>query len=236
MLALFSLECLQHIIGGWIQQYQVWSYLLFMAVIFAETGLVVAPFLPGDSLLFVIGTFTANDGDGPQLSLLFSWLLLALAAVLGDSCNYWIGRFTGPKVFHKDNVRFLNKEYLHRAHEFYQRNGGKAVVIARFLPILRTFSPFVAGIGSMDYKRFLAFSISGSLAWIGLFVGGGYLFGGLTPVRQNFSLVIIGIIVISLTPAFITFMKNFFKKRKHPEQAVGFARQTQPSKEEGNRQ
>jgi membrane-associated protein len=228
MLGFFNpVEFVQHLVEVWVGQYPQWSYFILMAVIFCETGLVIAPFLPGDSLLFLVGTLAANDADGPQLNVWSAWLLLALAAVLGDNCNYWIGRLTGPKIFHKDNVRFLNKEYLHRAHEFYQRHGGKAVVIARFAPILRTFAPFVAGIGSMSYGRFVAFSVCGSLAWIAAFVFGGYYFGGMSAVKQNFSLVIIAIVVISLTPAFITFLRGFLRKRKRHDLEVEVVEESQ---------
>lgn len=220
-------DFIQHLISGWVQTYPRWSYLILMAVIFCETGLVIAPFLPGDTLLFLVGTLAAKDSDGAQLNVWSVWLLLALAAVLGDNCNYWIGRLIGPKIFHKENVRFLNKEHLHRAHEFYQRHGGKAVVIARFAPILRTFAPFVAGIGSMYYPRFVAFSVFGSLAWIATFVFGGYFFGGMPVVNQNISLVFIAILVISLMPASITFLRNFMKKRKLSELEVEVVQEAQ---------
>jgi len=159
-------------LGVIIQSFGSWTYFIFFLVIFCETGLVVTPFLPGDSLLFGLGTFAALG------FLQIEWLLilLSIAAVAGNTVNYAIGNFVGPKVFHKENVRFLNKEYLNRAHEFYEKHGGKTIVLARFIPIIRTFAPFVAGIGKMTYVRFTLYNVLGSVAWITIFVCGRLLF------------------------------------------------------------
>jgi membrane-associated protein len=177
-------------------RYGTGTYVLLGLIIFCETGLVVTPFLPGDSLLFAAGAVAALGPLDPAVLV----ALLAGAAVAGDNCNYWIGRWVGPRAF-SGKVRFLNRDYLDRTHAFYEKHGGKTVVLARFAPILRTFAPFVAGVGAMHYPRFLRFSITGSLLWVSLFVLGGYFFGNLPVVRENFSLVILAIIAISLMPA-----------------------------------
>ena len=179
-------------------RYGTGTYVLLGLIIFCETGLVVTPFLPGDSLLFAAGAVAALGPLDPAVLV----ALLAGAAVAGDNCNYWIGRWVGPRAF-SGKVRFLNREYLDRTHAFYEKHGGKTVVLARFAPILRTFAPFVAGVGAMHYPRFLRFSITGSLLWVSLFVLGGYFFGNLPVVRENFSLVILAIIAISLMPAVV---------------------------------
>lgn len=180
-----------------LNEYGLWVYALLFAIIFAETGFVVTPFLPGDSLLFVAGTLAAGSGLDVQ------WLipLLIAASFGGDNTNYWIGHHVGPRVFRHNNSRLLNHAYLDRTREFYDRHGGKTVLLARFLPILRTFAPFVAGIGHMPYLRFMAFSIVGSVVWVGLFVLAGYYFGHLPVVRQNLTLMMLGIIVLSLLPS-----------------------------------
>ena len=192
------------------RDYHTWVYLILFAIIFCETGLVVTPFLPGDSLLFAAGSLAAISGSVLEVHWLF--LLLFSAAVMGDTTNYWIGRFIGPKIFHKENVRFLNRKHLDRTHAFYEKHGGKTVVIARFMPIIRTFAPFVAGIGSMNYIKFLCFSVSGTILWVGGFVLGGYFFGNIPLVKRNFTLVIMVIIVISLMPALIAFLREKFGK------------------------
>ena len=174
-----------------------WVYAILFVVIFCETGLVVTPFLPGDSLLFAVGSLAAINA----LDFTTSVVLLTLAAVLGDTVNYWIGHLLGPRVFHRDDVRFLNRKHLERTHQFYERYGGKTIIIARFVPIVRTFAPFVAGVGAMSYGRFLLYNVAGGVLWIFLFVLGGYFFGNLPMVRENFSLVILAIIAISLMPA-----------------------------------
>ncbi len=193
----------QHL-GAVIQYYGTWTYLILFLIIFCETGLVVTPILPGDSLLFAAGAFAA--AGALDASRLFG--LLISAAVAGDSVNYWAGYFLGPKVFHKENVRFLNREYLKRAHDFYEKYGAETIIVARFLPIIRTFAPFVAGIGRMRYLRFLSYSILGSTAWISLFVYGGYYFGNIPVVKRNFTFVILAIIFISILPSAIQFLRQ----------------------------
>jgi membrane-associated protein len=173
-------------------------------VLFCETGLVLTPFLPGDSLLFAVGAIAATGALDVQTLL----GLLILAVILGDSSNYWVGRALGPKVFHADTARFLNKKHLERTHQFYEKHGGKTVILARFLPIVRTFAPFVAGIGRMSYRRFLLFSVGGAVLWVGLFVLAGYFFGNIPIVKKNFSLVIMAIILVSVTPPAIEFLKH----------------------------
>jgi membrane-associated protein len=187
-----------------IQGYGGWTYLILFVIIFCETGLVATPFLPGDSLLFAVGTFAARGSLdlGPVL------LLLALAAVLGDTANYWIGHVVGPKVFHTEGSRLLNRKHLERTHEFYERHGGKTIIIARFVPIIRTFAPFVAGIGRMSYGRFIAYNVFGGVGWVALLLLGGYFFGNIPVVRNNFSIVIMAIIVISILPGVIEFLRQ----------------------------
>jgi membrane-associated protein len=186
-----------------IQNYGALTYLFLFLILFCETGLVVTPFLPGDSLLFAAGAFAASGSL--DIAALFG--LLFFAAVAGDSTNYWIGRKVGPRVFREES-RFLNRAHLERTQAFFDRHGGKTLVIARFAPILRTFAPFVAGIGQMPYRRFLAFSVTGGLLWISLFVFGGFLFGNLPVIKQNFKLVIIGVIAVSLLPPLIEIVKH----------------------------
>jgi membrane-associated protein len=187
-----------------IRNYGIWTYGILFFIIFLETGLVVTPFLPGDSLLFAGGTFAALG------SLDARWLIISLsiAAIAGDTANYWIGYTVGPKVFNKEKSRFLNKEYLYRTHRFYEKYGGKTIILARFIPIIRTFAPFVAGIGSMTYRRFILYNISGGIAWVVIFVLGGYLFGNIPVVKQNFSLVIFVIIILSILPGIIEFLRH----------------------------
>ena len=186
-----------------ILQYGTWTYAILFLIIFCETGFVVTPFLPGDSLLFAAGAFAAAGSLDPFVLLFLLWF----AAVAGDNLNYFIGHYIGPKVFHADS-KLLNRRYLQQAHAFYERHGGKAVIMARFVPIVRTFSPFVAGVGAMRYPRFLAFDIAGGLLWIGLFVFGGYFFGNIPAVKRNFELVIIAIIFVSVLPMIVHWLRE----------------------------
>ena len=187
-----------------IRNYGVWTYAILFLIIFCETGLLVTPILPGDSLLFASGAFAAAG------SLEAGWLfvLLGIAAIAGNTANYWIGRSVGPKIFRTEGVRFLNREYLDRTHRFYEKHGGITIVIARFMPIIRTFAPFVAGLGFMNHGRFMLYNITAGIAWVGIFVFGGYYFGNIPVVRRNFTLVILAIIVISMMPAVIEFLRH----------------------------
>ena len=187
-----------------VQNYGIWIYLILFLIIFCETGLVVTPFLPGDSLLFVAGTLAATGAM--YVHGLFA--LLVLAAFSGDNTNYWIGRFIGPRIFSREKSLLFNPEHLARAHRFYEKHGGKAIVFARFAPIIRTFAPFVAGIGRMEYPKFLFYSFSGSVFWIGFFVFGGYYFGNIPVVKENLTLFILGIIVLSILPGIIGFVRQ----------------------------
>lgn len=186
-------------LGEIIRAYGTWTYLILFLIIFCETGLVVTPILPGDSLLFAAGFFAAT-GDLKALPLFF---LLSVAAVLGDSLNYWIGNLVGPKVFEQKGNRFFKKEHLVRTHRFFEEYGGKTIIIARFIPIIRTFAPFVAGIGAMSYLRFITYNIIGGIFWIAAFVFAGYYFGNIPLVKNNFSLVGIAIVAISVLPALL---------------------------------
>lgn len=186
-----------------IAQYGVWTYLILFLIVFAETGLVVTPFLPGDSLLFAAGTFAGLGSLDPWLT----FLLLGIAAIAGDTLNYWVGRYVGPRAF-SGTVRWLRKDYLDQTRAFYEKHGGKTIVLARFIPIIRTFAPFVAGVGEMRYGRFLAYNVFGGVVWVGLFVFAGYLFGNIPVVRQNFTAVIMGIIVISVLPIVFEWWKH----------------------------
>ena len=193
------------------QQYGVWVYAILFLIIYSETGLVIAPFLPGDSLLFVAG---ALCGMG---ALQLEWLapLLVLAAFSGDNTNYWVGRLVGMRLLNRVNAKLISREHLTKTHAFYEKHGGKTVILARFLPIIRTFAPFVAGIGMMRYRMFVLFSALGSLAWITSFTMGGYLFGNIPVIKNNLTLMTIGIIVISLLPA----LREFIRHRKSNQSA-----------------
>ena len=180
-----------------IQQYGDWVYAILFMIIFAETGLVITPFLPGDSLLFVAGALCAMGSM--ELHILMP--LLMLAAFCGDNTNYWIGRLVGNKLLHCANSRFIRREHLDKTHTFYEKHGGKTILFARFLPIIRTFAPFVAGLGEMPYRHFVLFSAAGSLAWIGSLTFAGYFFGNIPVVKNNLTLIILGIMVITLLPA-----------------------------------
>ena len=193
-----------------IRNYGSWTYAILFLIIFCETGLVVTPVLPGDSLLFAAGALSATG------SLEAGWLfaLLSAAAIAGNTVNYWIGWFIGPKVFRTEGVRFLNREYLDRTHLFYEKHGGITIVVARFMPIIRTFAPFVAGLGFMNHARFMVYNVTAGIAWVGIFVFGGYYFGNIPIVRRNFTFVILAIIVISVMPAVIEFLRH----RRRPSQ------------------
>jgi membrane-associated protein len=184
-----------------IEVYGVWTYAILFLIIFAETGLVVTPFLPGDSLLFAAGAFAARG----SLSLALLFLLLVVAAILGDTVNYWVGKYLGARL---SDSRWIKKEHLDRTHVFFERYGGKTIVLARFVPIVRTFAPFVAGLGVMTYGAFLFYNVTGALLWVGLCLIAGYLFGGLAVVKENFTLVILAIIAISVMPAVIEVLRS----------------------------
>lgn len=206
----FFLHLDKHL-GELIQQIGIWTYLPLFFVIFMETGFVITPFLPGDSLIFAAGTLAALPESPLQIVALF--LIMAAAAILGDTVNYWIGHYIGPRVF-TEKVPFLKKEYLDRTHQFYEKHGGITIFLARFIPIIRTFAPFVAGVGAMSYGHFITYNILGGLVWTAVFSFGGYFFGNLQIVRDNFSLVIVAIILISVLPVFIEIFKNRINKTK----------------------
>jgi membrane-associated protein len=193
---------LDHHLGQLISQYGTWTHLILFLIVFCETGLVITPFLPGDSLLFAAGTFAALGA----LDLWLVVLLLIVAAIAGDTVNYWIGAYVGPRAFSGD-IRFLRKEYLDRTHAFYEKHGGKTIIMARFVPIIRTFAPFVAGVGAMSYPRFILYNVVGAVLWVGLFVLGGYFFGNIAVVRENFTLVILAIITLSVLPIVVEAMR-----------------------------
>ncbi len=185
-------------------------YVVLFLIVFCETGLFVTPFLPGDSLIFVVGALAAAGA----LNLGLVTIVLMVAAILGDTVNYHIGKYLGPKIFKKQNVRFLNRKHLDKAHEFYERHGGRTVIIARFIPIIRTFAPFVAGMGSMTYVRFILYNVVGGVAWVSICIFAGYFFGNIPIVSENFSLVIIAIIFISLLPVLISWLSSRVKKTR----------------------
>jgi len=198
-----------------IENYGVLIYVLLFLIIFCETGLVVTPFLPGDSLLFAVGALAAQKLIAMEVVL----PLLLVAAILGDSVNYGIGKWFGPKVFHFEKSRFFNPEHLHKAHAFYQKYGGRAIILARFVPIVRTFAPFVAGVGTMEYRKFFSYNVIGAILWVGLFLGGGYFFGLHPIVQKNMKLVILGIIVVSVLPIAWEFFAAWLEKRKAAKRA-----------------
>ena len=189
-----------------IQEYGPASYILLFVIIFMETGLVVTPFLPGDSLLFAAGTF-ASPALGLSLNIWILYPLLFFAAVLGDTVNYWIGHFLGERAFQQEH-RFLKREYLERTHAFYERHGGKTIVLARFIPIIRTFAPFVAGVAEMNYFHFISYNVVGGFLWVTLFTWGGYYFGNLPLVKNNFGFVVVAIVLISVMPALVEAYKE----------------------------
>jgi membrane-associated protein len=187
-----------------VQHYGVWVYAILFAIVFMETGLVVTPFLPGDSLLFVAGAVAAAGGMDPVIVA----ATLIAAALCGDNVNYWIGRFLGPRVFQFDNNRWLKRENLDRAHAFMEKHGPKAIVIARFVPVVRTFIPFTCGIAHLTYPRFLGYSVLGALLWVGLLVPAGYFFGNLPLVKNNLTAVILGIVLVSIMPGIVEYLRQ----------------------------
>lgn len=184
--------------------YGIWIYVILFVIVFCETGLVVTPFLPGDSLLFATGAIIALPGS--ELNLFLMAIVIMVAAIIGDATNYYIGKSVGIKIF-SIKSRFIKKEYLDRTHEFYEKHGGKTIIYARFIPIIRTFAPFVAGIGTMNYSRFFTFNVVGAILWVVLFLGAGYLFGNIPLIKDNFSLVILTIIAVSLLPILFEYIK-----------------------------
>jgi membrane-associated protein len=189
---------------SFVAQHGVWVYALLFVIVFCETGLVVTPFLPGDSLLFVTGAVAAAGG----MNIAAVMATLITAALCGDNVNYWIGRVVGPKVFHYRDSRWFNPRHLQRAHAFYERHGGKTIVLARFVPIVRTYVPFVAGIGSMPYLRYLAFCVAGALIWVVSLCQAGYWFGNIAVVRKNLTAVILVIVFLSISPGLIAWLRS----------------------------
>jgi membrane-associated protein len=204
----YSLLALDQSIATLAAQYGHWLYALLFVVIFAETGLVVFPFLPGDSILFIAGTVAATA----NLSVHVLVVALAAAAIIGDSVNYSVGRYIGPKAFHRPDSRWFRQDYLRRTQAFYDRYGGLTIIIGRFVPIIRTFAPFLAGVAGMRYRKFIAFNVIGGVAWIASLVYAGYLFGNIPWVKQNLSLIVIGIVIVSLIPAVTTYVRE--RRRK----------------------
>jgi membrane-associated protein len=200
----YSLLALDQTLAQIASQYGHWVYALLFAIIFAETGLVVFPFLPGDSILFIAGTIVA----AASLNVHVLVVLLTAAAVLGDSVNYAIGHYIGPKVFDRPDSRWFKQEHLRRTQAFYDKYGGVTIIIGRFVPIIRTFAPFLAGVAGMSYRRFLSFNVIGAVAWISSLIYAGYLFGNIPWVKDNLTLIVIGIVIVSLIPAAITFLKE----------------------------
>jgi membrane-associated protein len=186
-----------------VAHYGTWTYAILFLIIFCETGLVVTPFLPGDSLIFAVGALAAKEA----LNVYWVSGLMIIAAILGDTLNYWIGYQIGPKIFASEKSRWLNRQHLERTHQFYEKYGGKTIIIARFMPIIRTFAPFVAGIGRMSYGRFLVYNVVGGILWIVIFIVAGYLFGNIPIVKRNFTLVIFGIIFVSILPGVIEYLR-----------------------------
>jgi len=197
------------------QSYGSWTYLILFCIIFMETGLVVTPFLPGDSLLFGAGALASLGTLNPLLL----FVLLGAAAILGDTVNYWIGMFLGPKLVRGDHPRLIKKKHLDRTHAFFEKYGGKTIILARFVPIVRTFAPFVAGIGAMTYSKFIAYNIIGGLAWVAICTSAGYYFGQMKVVKNNFSLVVLAIIFLSILPGIIEYVKH--RREKAKAQAAG---------------
>ncbi len=204
---LYLIDFILHLnvhLGEIIRNYGTWTYLILFLIIFCETGLVFTPILPGDSLLFAAGAFAATG----VMDVYFLFMILSIAAVAGDTVNYSIGKSFGSRL-----VRYIKKEYLDKTHAFYEKHGGKTIIIARFMPIVRTFAPFVAGIGTMSYKRFISFNVVGGILWIFLFLFSGYMIGNIRAVQENFSFITLAIVIISVMPAVIEFIKSRMKKQ-----------------------
>ena len=210
-------------IQGWINSYAAWTYMILFTIIFCETGFVVTPFLPGDSILFMAGYF-ANPhnitGANHGLNIWILLVVLSAAAILGDTVNYWIGAKVGPRAFKKENARFLKKKYLDETHDFYEKYGKATIILARFVPIVRTFAPFVAGVGDMTYSHFLIYNVVGGIAWVSLFLFAGFFFGGISVVKNNFTYVIVAIVLISVLPMAI---KAWTTHRKNKREAAAAA-------------
>jgi len=200
----YTLLALDQSVANLASQYGAWIYAILFVVIFAETGLVVFPFLPGDSILFISGTVVATAGL--DVHLLFG--VLVFAAIAGDSVNYAVGHFIGPRVYDKPDSRWFKRAHLRRTQAFYDKYGGVTIIIGRFVPIIRTFAPFLAGVAGMTYRRFLSYNVIGGVMWIGLLVYAGYLFGNIPWVKHNLSLIVIGIVIVSLIPAVSTYLKE----------------------------
>ena len=201
---MYSLFSLDNSLPAFIAQYGYWVYAVLFAIIFCETGLVILPFLPGDSILFISGTVVATAGL--DVHLLFG--VLVFAAIAGDSVNYAVGHFIGPRVYDKPDSRWFKRAHLRRTQAFYDKYGGVTIIIGRFVPIIRTFAPFLAGVAGMTYRRFLSYNVIGGVMWIGLLVYAGYLFGNIPWVKHNLSLIVIGIVIVSLIPAVSTYLKE----------------------------
>jgi len=195
-------------------QYGAWVYLLLFLIVFCETGLVVTPFLPGDSLLFIAGALTVAADSAGTLNIATLNLLLIAAAVLGNTTNYWIGRYFGPKVFAWEDSRFFNRAAFNKAHAFYERHGGKTIVVTRFLPILRTFAPFVAGVAQMTHARFQSYNVAGGVLWVGSLTLAGYWFGNIPWVKSNLTLIILALIIIPGLPALIAAIRHWLAQRR----------------------
>jgi len=206
----FILHIDKHL-GEIIALYGYWTYSILFAIIFIETGLVVMPFLPGDSLLFAAGAFAATGA----LNVWFLFVLLAAAAIVGDTVNYWVGNRMGPRAFEEDH-RFLKRAYLERTQRFYDKHGGKTIFLARFIPIIRTFAPFVAGVGTMRYSKFIVYNVLGGITWTALFIFAGYFFGNIPIVRDNFGLVVIAIILISVLPVGFELLQHRLRRAPTP--------------------
>jgi len=209
----FILHAENHLVW-FIQNYGIWIYALLFLIIFCETGLVVTPFLPGDSLLFAVGALAARPEMGLRVEIVTP--LLLVAGILGDSVNYSIGKWIGPRVFQYESNRFFNRNHLLKAHSFYEKYGGRAIILARFMPIVRTFAPFVAGVGTMNYPKFFFYNVTGAVLWVGLFIGAGYLFGNMPFVQKNMKVVILGIIVVSALPVVWEMTKAWLEGRRKP--------------------